>query len=70
MPDLHMRTIQFSRLPTKIQTSLTCCPELDLEAAASCADYITEIVSPPALTSIDLPADNAELPKRVEEFAC
>jgi hypothetical protein len=68
MPDLHLSTIWFSRLPTKIQTSLVCRPELDLEAAAACADSITEIASTPALTSIDQPADNAELSKRVDEL--
>jgi hypothetical protein len=70
MPDLHMRTIWFSRLPTEIQTSLACRPELDLEAAAACADCITEVlvVSPPALTSIAQPKDNAELSSRVEEL--
>jgi hypothetical protein len=57
MPDLHMRTIWFIRLPTKIQTSLACRPELDLEAAAASADSITEVVSPPALTSIAQPKD-------------
>jgi hypothetical protein len=48
---------------------MACRPELDPEAAAACAGCITEIVSPPALTSIDEPADNAVLPKRVDELA-
>jgi hypothetical protein len=50
----HLRTIWFSRLPTKIQTSLACHPELDLKAAAAC---INEIVSLLVLTSIDQSAD-------------
>jgi hypothetical protein len=69
MPDLHMRTIWFSRLPTQIQTSLACRPELDLQAAAACSDCITEVFCPPALSSIAQPDDNAELPSRVEELA-
>jgi hypothetical protein len=53
MPDLHLRTIWSSRLPTNIQTTLACHPDLDLDAAADRADRITDIVSPPAYHSRD-----------------
>jgi hypothetical protein len=66
LPDYILRTIWTSRLPGKVQATLACLPEVELDAAADCADRI-ETVPPPALASIGQLTDN-ELLKRIEEL--
>jgi hypothetical protein len=69
VPDYHLRTIWTNRLPTNIRTTLACHPEIELDAAALCADRITEAVPPPALASIGQPTDTTELLRRIEELS-
>jgi hypothetical protein len=52
-----------------VQATFACHPEVELDAAADCADRIIEIVPPPALASIGQPTDNNELLRRIEELS-
>jgi hypothetical protein len=47
LPDYFLRTIWISRLPVRVQATLACHPEVELDAAADCADRIIETVPPP-----------------------
>jgi hypothetical protein len=58
LPEYFQRTIWTSRLPAKVQATLACHPEVEMDAAAECADRIIETVPPPALASIGQPTDN------------
>jgi hypothetical protein len=69
LPDYFLRTIWTSRLPAKVQATLACHPEVELDAAADCADRIIETVTPPALASIGQPTDNNELLRRIEKLS-
>jgi hypothetical protein len=69
VPDYLLRTIWTNRLPTKVRTTLACHPEIQLDAAALCADRITETVLPPALARIDQSTDTTELLRRIEELS-
>jgi hypothetical protein len=68
VPDNLLRTIWTSQLPTDIQITLAAQSDVQLDAAARCADRITEAVSRPALASIGTPT-NAELAKQMEEVS-
>jgi hypothetical protein len=68
MPDLPLRTIWSRRLPTNIQTTLACHPDLDLDAAADRADRITDIVATPALASTDRPATETNWHTDIQEL--
>jgi hypothetical protein len=46
LPDYFLRTIWTSRLPAKVQSTLACHPEVELDATADCADRIE--IAPPA----------------------
>jgi hypothetical protein len=69
LPDYFLRTVWTSRPPAKAQATFACHPEVELEAAADCADGIIETVHPPALTSTGEPTDNNELLRRIEELS-
>jgi hypothetical protein len=69
VPDYFLRAIWTSRLHAKVQATLACHPEVELEVAADCADRIIETVPPPALASIGQPTDNNELLRRIEELS-
>jgi hypothetical protein len=58
LPDYFLRTIWTSRLPAKAQATLACHPEVELEAAAECADRIIETVPPSSLANTGQPEDN------------
>jgi hypothetical protein len=47
LPDYFLRTIWTSWLPAKVQATLACHPEVELDAAADCADRIMETVPRP-----------------------
>jgi hypothetical protein len=47
LPDYFLRTIWTSRLPAKVQATLNCHPEVELDAAADCAVRIIETVPRP-----------------------
>jgi hypothetical protein len=49
LPYYFLRTIWTSRLPAKVQATLACHPEVELDAAADCADRIIETVPRPRL---------------------
>jgi hypothetical protein len=55
LPDYSLRAIWTSRLPGKVQATLACHLEVELDVAADCADRIIETVPPPALASIGQP---------------
>jgi hypothetical protein len=69
LPDYFLRTIWTSRLPTNVQTTLACHPEVELEVAADCADRIMETVAPPAPASIGQPTVTNEILRRIEELS-
>jgi hypothetical protein len=69
LPDYFLRTIWTSRLPAKAQATLACPSEVELDAAADCADRIIETVPPPPLPSSGQPTDNNELLRRIEELS-
>jgi hypothetical protein len=68
VPDNLLRTIWTSQLPTDIQITLAAQSDVQLDAAAHCANRITEDVSRPVLASIGTPT-NAELEKQMEELS-
>jgi hypothetical protein len=51
IPDYLLRIPWTSRLPANIQTTVADMPEVGLDAAALCADRITEAVSPSTIAS-------------------
>jgi hypothetical protein len=69
LPDYFLRTIWTSRLPAKVQATLACHPEVELDAAADCAHRIIETAPPSAFASIGQPTDNNELLRRIEELS-
>jgi hypothetical protein len=62
--DKLLRTIWTNKLPRDIQITLAAQPDVPLDAAARCADRITEAVSRPVLTSIGTPT-TADLVKQI-----
>jgi hypothetical protein len=64
-PDVpeDLYTIWSSRLPPNIQAILPGQHECDLDAAARCADPISEVAPQPALASVCPPANNTTLLK-------
>jgi hypothetical protein len=69
LPDYFLRTNWTSRLPAKVQATLACHPEVELDAAAECADRIIETVPAPATASIGQPTDINELLRRIKELS-
>jgi hypothetical protein len=63
-----LRTVWTSQLPRDIQIALAAQPVVQLDAAALCADRITEAVSRPALASIGT-LTNAELATQMKELS-
>jgi hypothetical protein len=51
IPDNYLRILWTSCLPTNIRTILAGMPEVELDAAAFCADRIMETVSPSVVAS-------------------
>ena len=68
MPEYILRSIWSSRLPPHIRTILAGQNECNLEAAARCADRITEAAPQPALASIDS-SPNAALKEEIEDLS-
>jgi hypothetical protein len=68
LTDYFLQTIWTSRLPAKVQATLACHPEAELDAAADYADSVIDTVPPPTLASIGQPTDNNELLRRIEEL--
>jgi hypothetical protein len=52
LSDYFLSIIWTRRLPAKALATLACHPEVELDAAADCADRIIETVPPSALASI------------------
>jgi hypothetical protein len=69
VPDNLLRIIWTSQLPRDIQMILAAQPDVELDAAARCADRIAEAVSRPAPASTGQPTDNAELARCIEELS-
>jgi hypothetical protein len=69
LPDYFLRTIWTNRLHAKVKATLACHPEVELDAAADCADRIIETVPLPALASIGQPTDNNEFLRRIEQLS-
>jgi hypothetical protein len=68
-PDDFLSIIWSSRLPPTIKAHLTCQPECGLEAAARCADRITEVAPQPALASVTSTDNRAALNQEIEDFS-
>jgi hypothetical protein len=60
-PDIPDYFLWPSRLPAKIQTTLAGMPEIGLDAAALCADLITEAISPSTIAIISQRPNSTEL---------
>jgi hypothetical protein len=69
VPDYLFRTTWTSWLPTKVQATLACYPEVEMDAVTHCADSITETFPPPAVASFGRPIGNNELLHHIEEFS-
>jgi cleavage and polyadenylation specificity factor subunit 1 len=65
IPADYLKIIWTSRLPSNIRTILAGLPEVELDAAALCADRIMETISIPAVTSITPGPDYSELLRQV-----
>jgi hypothetical protein len=61
IPDSYLRILWTSRLPTNIQTILAGMPEVELDAAAFCADRVMETVSSSTVASTSPGPDYTEL---------
>jgi hypothetical protein len=61
IPNDYLRILWTSRLPTNIRTILAGLPEVELEAAALCADRIVETTSAPTVASTSPRPDHTEL---------
>jgi hypothetical protein len=70
LPEYFLRSIWCSRLPRPVQTALAGQPQIGLDAAARSADSIMDSISPPELTSVGRPADNAARLQRIEGLSC
>ncbi|PNF17578.1 hypothetical protein B7P43_G15176 [Cryptotermes secundus] len=68
MPEYILRTIWSSRLPPHIRTIPAGQNDCSLEAAARCADCITETALRPALASVG-PSPNAALREEIEDLS-
>jgi hypothetical protein len=55
VPDYLLCTIWTNRLPTNIQMTLACHPEIELDTTALCADRITETVPRPCSRALANP---------------
>jgi hypothetical protein len=66
--DKLISTIWTNQLPTDIQVTLAAQPDVPLDAAARCADRITEAVSWPELASTGTPT-TADLAKQLEALS-
>jgi hypothetical protein len=69
VPDDLIRSIWASRLPRDVQAIIVGQPEGDLNAAARCADRITEISSQPILASVAPLHDSNALQQRIEKLS-
>jgi hypothetical protein len=68
MPEDFLYTIWFSRLTPSVQALLACQHECSLDAAACCADRISEIAPQAALASI-APPPNTTFQQEIEDLS-
>ena len=64
-----IRSVWTSRLPRNVQSFLAGQNENNLEAAALCADRISEVEVQPAVASVDEPTDIGALQKEIAELS-
>jgi hypothetical protein len=69
IPNDYLRILWTTRLPTNIRTVLAGLPEVELEAAALCADRVMETISVPAVASIAPGPDYMELKRTVHDLS-
>ncbi|PNF31836.1 hypothetical protein B7P43_G08919 [Cryptotermes secundus] len=67
--DNVIRSVWTSRLPCNVQSFLAGQNESNLEAAALCADRISEVEVRPALASVDGPTDIGALRQEMADFS-
>jgi hypothetical protein len=70
IPDYLLCILWTSQLPANIQSTLAGKFEVGLDAAALCANRITEAVSPPTLATIRQIPDNAEILECMNNLSC
>jgi hypothetical protein len=70
VPDDFLRSIWSSRLPPNVQTIPALQHEGSLDAAARCADRISEVAPQPALASVGPTPDGTALLQGIEELSC
>jgi hypothetical protein len=68
VPEEFLRTIWSNRLPPNIQTTLAGQQECSLDAAARCADRISEVAPQPALASVG-PPPNTTLLQEIDDLS-
>jgi hypothetical protein len=68
VPEDFLPNIWSSRLPPNIQTILTSQQECSLDAAARCADCISEVAPQPALASVG-PPHNTTLLQEIDDLS-
>jgi hypothetical protein len=69
MPDDFLRSIWSSRLPPNLQAILSGQHKASLDAAAWCADRISEVAPHPALAGVGPPSDNTAFLQVIEDFS-
>jgi hypothetical protein len=69
VPKDFLFTIWSSRLPPNIQAHLACQPECSLDAAALCADRISEVAPQPVLASVTPTDKRAALNQETEDLS-
>jgi hypothetical protein len=69
VPEDFLYTIWSRRLPPNIQTILACQQECSLDAAASCADRISEVAHQPALASVAPPTKNTTHLQEIDDLS-
>jgi hypothetical protein len=67
VPDTFLCSIWFSRLPHNVQGVLAFQPEGELDAAARCANRITEAAPMPTLANFAPPTDSTALLQRIDD---
>jgi hypothetical protein len=68
-PEDLLRTIWASRLPPNVQAYLACQENCSLDAAARCADRISEVAPQPALASVSPTTDTTVIQQQISELS-
>jgi hypothetical protein len=70
IPSDYLRSLWSSRLPPNVRAILAGLPDVELEAAALCADRIMEAIPVPAVASISPDTDHTGLQQKLSHLSC